>query len=64
MLRAIFNVMLYKNKELTEEGKMIGDGDTIEIIELKDNYAKVHSKIYKDTFYISIGQLIGGFERV
>lgn len=64
MLRAIFNVMLYKNKELTEEGKMIGDGDTIEVIELKDNYAKVHSKIYKDMFYISIGQLIGGFKKV
>jgi hypothetical protein len=64
MLRAIFNVMLYKNKELTEEGKMIGDGDIIEIIEVKDNYVKIHSKTYKDIFYISIGQLIGGFERV
>jgi len=63
MLRAIFKVMLYKNKELTEESKMIGDGDIIEVIELKDNYAKIYSKTYKDMFYISIGQLTGGFER-
>lgn len=63
MLKAIFNVMLYKNKELTEEAKMIGDGDIIEVISIKDNYAIVHSKTYKDVFYISIGQLIGGFEK-
>ena len=64
MLKAIFNVMLYKDKELTKEGKMIGFGDTVEIIELKNNYAKVHSKTYKDMFYVSIGQLDCGFERI
>lgn len=64
MLKAIFNVMLYKNKELTEEGKIIKPGDIIEVIELKDDYVKVHSKTYKDVFFIYVGQLTGGFEKV
>lgn len=61
MLKAIFNVMLYKNKELTEEGKMIKPNNKVDIIEIAQNYVKVH--IIND-YYISLEQFKNAFEEV
>jgi len=67
MLKAIFNVMLYKDKELTEEGKMIEPNEEIYIIKIAKDYVKVHMVIEEydsnNDYYISLGQLAGGFEK-
>lgn len=68
MLKAIFNVMLYKNKELTEEGKMIKPNDNIYMIKITKDYVKVHLVIEEynsnNDYYISLGQFKNGFEKV
>ena len=61
MLKAIFKVMLYKNKELTEEGKIIEPNDKVDIIEIDQNYVKVRSVI---DYYISLEQFENAFEEV
>jgi len=67
MLKAIFNVMLYKDKELTEEGKMIEPNEEIYIIKIAKDYVKVHMVIEEydsnNDYYISLGQLAAGFEK-
>ena len=67
MLKAIFNVMLYKDKELTKEGKMIEPNDNVYIIKIAKDYVKVHVVIEdynsNNDYYISLGQLKGGFEK-
>lgn len=65
MLKAIFNVMLYEDPELTmEKGNMLKPGDKIKIEKMFKTCAKISTNVYDGAkFYISFEQLANGFEK-